>query len=111
MRATFSIGAWGLYGYSVRTSSDPADDDPQTRIWFDARNGNPFYFQRPLGENGTDATMRWLYMLHMAQVFGLPYRIFVSLLGIAVVALSITGIAIWMKKRSARLLKTSQPTR
>lgn len=38
--------------------------------------------------------MRWFCMLHMAQVFGLPYRIFVSLLGFGVVALSFTGIAI-----------------
>lgn len=95
---------WGLYGYSARTTADPADHDPMTRVWFDASNGHLFYFQGPVGENATDATMRWFYMLHMAQVFGLPYRIFVSLLGVAVVALSVTGIAIWMKKRSARLL-------
>ena len=105
--------AWGLYGYSARTSADPADHDPQTRVWFNGRDGRLFYFQGPLGENATDATMRWFYMLHMAQVFGLPYRIFVSLLGLAVVALSVTGMAIWMKKRSARLLgrqRTPRPS-
>ncbi|MFT4053501.1 MAG: PepSY-associated TM helix domain-containing protein [Novosphingobium sp.] len=96
--------AWGLYGYSVRTTADPADEDAQTRVWFDARTGRLFAFQGALGENTADAVMRWFYMLHMAQVFGLPYRIFVSVLGLAVVALSITGIAIWMKKRTARLL-------
>lgn len=95
---------WGLYGYGVRTSADPSHEDPGTRVWFDGRSGRPFYFQGPLGENATDATMRWFYMLHMARVFGLPYRILVSLLGLGVVALSVTGIVVWMKKRSARLL-------
>jgi hypothetical protein len=41
--------------------------------------------------------------LHMAHVFGLPYRIFVALLGVAVSILSVTGVVIWWKKRQARV--------
>jgi uncharacterized iron-regulated membrane protein len=43
----------------------------------------------------------WLGALHEANVFGLPYRIFVSLLGLTTVMLSMTGIVIWWKKRKA----------
>ncbi len=45
----------------------------------------------------------WLVALHIASIGGLPYRIFVSVLGLAVVMLSVTGVVIWMKKRSARI--------
>jgi uncharacterized iron-regulated membrane protein len=40
----------------------------------------------------------------MANLFGLPYKIFVSGLGAAIVTLSATGVYIWWKKRSARKL-------
>ena len=40
--------------------------------------------------------------LHMANVFGLPYRIFVCALGILITMLSVTGVYIWWKKRRAQ---------
>jgi uncharacterized iron-regulated membrane protein len=36
-------------------------------------------------------------------VFGLPYKIFVSLLGLCIAMLSATGVYIWWKKRYSRL--------
>jgi uncharacterized iron-regulated membrane protein len=38
----------------------------------------------------------------MANVFGLPYRIFVCILGLVIAMLSVTGVYIWWKKRRAR---------
>lgn len=96
--------AAGLYLYGARTSLDPSHEDGRTLLWFSGTDGRLVHFQHPLGQTATDGVMQWFYLLHMAQVFGLPYRIFVSLLGLAVVALSVTGVLIWMKKRSARLL-------
>ena len=58
--------------------------------------------------NPTNAFFQWLNMLHLAQVFGLPYRIFVSAMGVLIVTLSITGVLIWMKKRAARLMRQSK---
>ena len=97
---------WGLYAYIVRSNLDPSHEDSQTRIWFDGRTGRPVRLQSPATDQRTDTVMGWFYMLHMARVFGVPYKVFVSLLGAAVVTLSVTGIAIWMKKRAARLLGT-----
>lgn len=94
----------GTYRYSARTSLDAAHDDPQTILWFSGTDGSFLRFDPPLGKTLADKTMKWFYMLHMGQVFGLPYRIFVSVLGVAVAVLSVTGILIWMKKRSAKIL-------
>lgn len=96
--------ASGMYLYGARTSLDQSHDGAATSVWFSAFDGRIVSFQHPLGDTATDSVMTWFYMLHMAQVFGLPYRIFISILGLAVVALSVTGIAIWMKKRAARML-------
>jgi uncharacterized iron-regulated membrane protein len=38
----------------------------------------------------------------MANVFGLPYRIFVFIAGIVITMLSVTGVYIWWKKRGFR---------
>lgn len=96
--------ASAAYRYSARTDLDQSTKDGQTTLWFDGRSGRMLALDRPLGRTGTDAVMSWAYLLHMARVFGLPYRILVSLTGLAVVTLSVTGVLIWTKKRSARLL-------
>jgi uncharacterized iron-regulated membrane protein len=58
-----------------------------------------------LADGGLDqgGANNWFFTLHMAQVGGLPYRIFVCLLGLLITMLSVTGVVIWMKKRSARI--------
>lgn len=94
----------GLYAYSARTSLDWSSKDASTTLWFGGADGRLAQFSPPLGVSGADQTMSWFTMLHMARVFGLPYRIFVSALGLAVVGMSVTGVLIWMRKRSARLL-------
>jgi len=45
---------------------------------------------------------RWIRMLHFGQSFGLAYKIFVSVLGLIITLLSVTGIYIWWKKHRAR---------
>jgi uncharacterized iron-regulated membrane protein len=35
----------------------------------------------------------------MANVWGLPYKIFVCVLGLVIVMLAVTGVLIWLKKR------------
>jgi uncharacterized iron-regulated membrane protein len=56
-----------------------------------------------------DVIDRWLVRLHTAAVFGLPYKAFVSGLGLGVAMLSVTGVYIWWRKRRAR--RVHQPGR
>lgn len=56
----------------------------------------------PLERPGNSIS-RWLARLHTASIFGLPLKILVCLMGFAVCALSVTGVMISWKKRSARI--------
>lgn len=104
------VGMWinrakGFYVYTVRSSLDIQDKYGQTRAVIDADSGEIKMLLLPKGQYNGNTITSWLMALHMANVFGLPYRIFVCLLGLAIAMLSITGVVIWQKKRRARALK------
>jgi len=40
--------------------------------------------------------------LHSGRIVGTPGRVLISLIGIFVAALSVTGVVIWARKRRAR---------
>jgi uncharacterized iron-regulated membrane protein len=73
-------------------------------VIFDANTGKFKQLLLPCGQHNGSTVTNWLQTLHEANVFGLPYRIFVSFLGLAIATLSITGVYIWLKKRNARYL-------
>jgi uncharacterized iron-regulated membrane protein len=93
------------YRFNARSDLDIVSEGGRTIVYFSAVDGHLLKFDRPVSRNGANAFMGWLSMLHLAQVFGLPYRILVSFIGLVIVTLSVTGVLIWMKKRSARLLR------
>lgn len=91
------------YTYQVQTSRE-IDDRPRrytTQLSFDGNSGALKYVLLPSGQHSGNTVANWLYALHMANVFGLPYRIFVSAFGLSIVMLSVTGVIIWLKKRRA----------
>ncbi len=92
----------GVYIYCVRSSLDIQDSLGKTQIFFDASTGALRLFVQPTGRYTGNTVTSWLDALHMANVVGLPYRIFVCLLGLAIALLSVTGVYIWWKKRQAR---------
>lgn len=59
-------------------------------------------FYAPTGIATGDTIISWLFALHMASVGGVPYRIFVAVLGLGIFALAISGIWIWWRKRRGR---------
>lgn len=89
----------GVYTYRVRSDRDVQDKAGRTDLLFDANSGELRMFSLPTGQYGGNTVTSWLYALHMGNVFGMPYRIFVCALGLAVTLLSVTGIVIWAKKR------------
>ena len=67
---------------------------PQAQVSFDGDTGAFLALDLPNRERSGDMVDAWLWALHRADVFGLPYRIFVCGLGLLIVMLSVTGIYI-----------------
>lgn len=100
----------GAYLYEVRGSRDLFERSPKgggTEVMFDGDTGALRDLSQPTGEHIGNTIESWLYALHMARVFGLPYRILVCLLGVMVPMLSLTGVYIWWRKRRARMAHRS----
>lgn len=92
----------GLYRYDVLSSLDPRDQGGATSVYFDANTGVQRHLWLPTGEAAGDTIRIWLAALHMAAVWGAPFKLFVCLMGLAVSMLSVTGVLIWWRKRQAR---------
>jgi uncharacterized iron-regulated membrane protein len=89
----------GFYVYAVNSSTDIQDHGGQTRIVIDATTGAIKMTLLATGQYSGNTLTTWLMALHMANVWGLPYKIFVSALGLMIVMLAVTGVLIWLKKR------------
>lgn len=96
----------GNYHYVVHSSLDFQDKRGRTIVIFDANTGALKQLLLPSRQHSGNTVTNWLQTLHEANVFGLPYRIFVCALGLAIVMLSVTGIVVWAKKRAARRLES-----
>ena len=65
----------------------------------DARDGRFLGIQIPTGQRAGNTFSSWIVALHIASVFGLPWKIAVSLIGIVLVVITVTGVLIWWRKR------------
>lgn len=90
---------FGAYGVGFGDHHAPGLGVP--RMYFDDQDGRVLAWTAPGEGTAGDAFMHWLFPLHSGLILGLPGRILVCLLGIAVAALSVTGVVIWRRKRRA----------
>lgn len=93
----------GLYGYMVHSSLDLRPNVGNTGILIDAHTGAIRGHWLPTGDVSGNTFSNWIGALHMGHVFGLPWRIFITFMGLVITMLSVTGIVVWWKKRRARL--------
>jgi uncharacterized iron-regulated membrane protein len=100
----------GVYSFIVRSNRDIRDKSARTIVYFDGDTGALRLLDLPTGQHSGNTVTSWLAALHMADVFGLPYRIFVCGLGLVITMLSVTGVYIWWKKRSARKFARAHST-
>jgi uncharacterized iron-regulated membrane protein len=89
----------GVYRYSVHSSFDLGDRWPETSLWFDANNGQRIALDLSTGDNLGTTVAHWFFALHLGIVGGMPYRIFVGIMGLAIPFLALTGVYIWWRKR------------
>jgi uncharacterized iron-regulated membrane protein len=72
------------------------------RLYWDA-DGTYLGERLPWKGTAADIFVQAQFPLHSGRILGLPGRILISIMGIVVAALSVTGIVIWLRKRRARL--------
>jgi uncharacterized iron-regulated membrane protein len=97
------IEDWGVYTYGVLSDIDIQGHAWTTSLWLDGDSGKLVSVDVPRGQLLGNAIGVWLRALHFADLGNsVLYRSFVALFGLVVAMLSVTGVYIWLRKRSAR---------
>jgi len=103
------IPQFGVYTYAVRSSLDIRGHGWDTSIWVDGNTGALRDVGLPKGQHAGNTISTWLWGLHYGDIHDwLLYRTLVCVFGIVLVALSVTGVYIWWKKRKARRLAVAR---
>ena len=93
----------GVYAYAVTSPRNVQASGWSTSLWLDADTGTLVDLELPGGQHAGNTIGNWLRALHFADLQdSLVYRTFVCFAGIAIAALSVTGIYLWFKKWCAR---------
>jgi len=92
----------GRYTWRVASNIDIQTTGGRTYVIIDGNSGQLVELRLPSGQHSGLTFTNWIYALHMANVFGLTYRIAVFVSGLVLTMLSITGVYIWWKKLGFR---------
>lgn len=79
-------------------------------IYLDSISGEILGDWRPWQGTAADLFVQAQFPLHSGRILGLPGRILISIMGVVIAMLSITGIIIWWKKyRARKLMQARKP--
>lgn len=103
--AVYYAPQYGVYGAMF---FHPGDDHGAAgvgpaRLYYDGQDGRYLGDRVPWQGTAADIFVQAQFPLHSGRILGLPGRILISIMGIVVAALSVTGVVIWQRKRRARL--------
>jgi uncharacterized iron-regulated membrane protein len=73
------------------------------QLYYDSEDGRPIGDRVPWVGTAADIFVQMQFPLHSGRIVGLPGRILISIMGLVVAALSVTGVVIWWRKRRARV--------
>ncbi len=71
-------------------------------VYLDSRTGELMGDWIPWRGTAADLFVQAQFPLHSGRILGLPGRILISVMGVVIAMLSITGVVIWYKKLKAR---------
>jgi uncharacterized iron-regulated membrane protein len=95
---------FGIYGVRFFTT----DDDENSRglspaqLYYDGQDGRLLGAWQPWVGTAADIFAEAQFPVHSGRILKLPGRILISMMGLVVAALSVTGVVIWYRKRRAR---------
>lgn len=78
------------------------------RLFIDGQDGRILGERLPWNGTAADIFVQAQFPLHSGRILGLPGRILISVMGVIVAMLSVTGVIIWWKKRKARIRSASR---
>lgn len=104
-----AIGYSAEYGVYYVGFFAPGDDHGAAGVgpvwaYFDGMDGRYLSAAVPWTGTAGDLFLQIQFPLHSGRIIGLPGRILISVMGLVVAALSVTGVVVWWKKRSSRRL-------
>lgn len=73
-----------------------------TRVSVDAFSGQVLRLRDPLAASAGDTFFNWQFPLHTGEAFGLVGRALVSITGLAPLLFLLTGLLLWLGRRSQR---------
>lgn len=76
-----------------------------SNLYIDANDGTVLGEHRPWKGTAADVFVQLQLPLHSGRILGMPGRIIMSVMGVLVAVLSVTGIVIWERKRRSRRLR------
>ncbi len=71
-------------------------------LYLDALDGRLLGDRIPWQGTAADIFVQAQFPLHSGRILGVPGRILISLMGVVVAGLSVTGVVIWLKKRKSK---------
>ncbi len=101
----FYARSFGLYGVAFYAPEDEhgAGGVGHRELYIDGRDGRIVGDQQPWTGTAADIFVQAQFPLHSGRILGLPGRILISLTGLVVAMLSVTGVILWWRKRAGRL--------
>ncbi|GJE76990.1 PepSY-associated TM helix domain-containing protein [Methylorubrum suomiense] len=72
-------------------------------VYFDGADAKVIGDRQPWIGTAADLFVQAQFPVHSGRILGLPGRILISLMGLVVAMLSVTGVVIWWRKRAARV--------
>jgi uncharacterized iron-regulated membrane protein len=102
--SVFYANDYGVYGVSFYY---PGDDHGAAGVgpsilYYDSNDGSLIGNWLPWQGTAADIFVQAQFPLHSGRILGVPGRILVSIMGLVVATLSVTGVVIWWRKRAAR---------
>lgn len=100
----FYVPEIGVYGVTFFEPGHEHGDGGlgNASLYYEGKDGTFAGARIPGSGSVGDIFMQAQFPLHSGRIFGLPGRVLVSMMGLLVAMLSITGVIIWQKKRWVR---------
>lgn len=100
----FYSSPYGLYGVGFFEAGNDHGDGGLGNNWlyFDGKTLAPAGGSLPGTGSAGDLFLQAQFPLHSGRILGLPGRVLISLMGLVVATLCVTGVVIWARKRAGR---------